>query len=73
MVANSHNCLIRICEQMLRKCTCLLFFFFTFATDLNLLHLHRFAQLCFLRNESSLALTANASKHEAETSIWSVV
>ena len=49
------------------------FFFFTFASDLNLLHLHRFAQLCFLRNESSLALAANASKHEAETSIWSVV
>ena len=73
MVANFHNCLIRICEQMLRKYTCLLFFFFTFGSDLNLFHLHRFAQLCFLRNEGFLALTANASKHEAETSIWSVV
>jgi len=66
---NSHNCLIRICEQMLRKCTGLLSLFLTFATYLNLLHLHRFAQLCFLCNESSLALTTNASKHEAETSV----
>ena len=73
MGANSHNCLIRICEQILRKCTGLLLLFLTFASDLNLLHLHRFAQLCFLRNESSLTLTANASKHEAETSNWSVV
>ena len=38
---------------------------------LNLLLLHRFAQLCFLCNESSLALTANASKHMAKTVICS--
>ena len=38
-------------------------------TYLNLFLLHRFAQLCFLRNEISLALTSNASKHVAKTVI----
>ena len=67
MGANSHICLIRICEQMFRQCSGLLELLSTFVTYLNLLLLNRFAQLCFLRNESSLALTSNASKHVAKT------